>query len=192
MFQSPLEPLIHSLSSLISKVLLHVYNLLKLLTERNELLTTPAYLLDHLLSLSGIRLLLQLKLKHLIKLVEQGRSHLLFDERFRLLVTLVLRLYLGLRVLRVQGFVDLGVFTVSFLNLTLLVHEGLGELLLAELLIVDSGSALAVELLVAKVLLVDVDYLRETTLLDCCLSKGKIVILSIIIVFILLRLLKLI
>jgi len=64
----------------ISKVLLHVYNLLELLAERNELLTSATYLLDHLLSLSRIGLLLQLKLQHLVQLVEKGRTHLLLDE----------------------------------------------------------------------------------------------------------------
>jgi len=64
-------------------------------------------------------------------------------------VPLVLRLYLRLRVLRVQGFVDLSVFAVGFLNLPLLVYKGLGELLLVELIVVDSSSALTIELLVA-------------------------------------------
>ena len=62
---------------------------------------------------------------------------------------LVLRLYLRLRVLRVQGFVDLRVFAVRFLNLPLLVYKGLGELLLVQLVVVDSSSALTIELLVA-------------------------------------------
>ena len=62
---------------------------------------------------------------------------------------LVLRLYLRLRVLRVQGFVDLRVFAVGFLNLPLLVYKRLGELLLVELVVVDSSSPLTIELLVA-------------------------------------------
>ena len=62
---------------------------------------------------------------------------------------LVLRLYLRLRVLRVQGFVDLRVFAVRFLNLPLLVYKRLGELLLLELVVVDSSSPLTIELLVA-------------------------------------------
>lgn len=92
----------------------------------------------------------------------------------------------------VQGFIDLCVLTVSFLNLPLLVYERLGELLLVELVVVDSSCALTIELLVAKVLLIDVYNFGETAFLDCCLSKSKIIVFSIIIVLIYLRLLKLI
>ena len=68
----------------------------------------------------------------------------------------------------------------------------MGELVLVELLVVDCGTTLAIKFLVAKVLLVDVNDLGETTLLDYCLSEFEVVVISILIVLIDFRLFKLI
>ena len=60
----------------------------------------------------------------------------------------------------VQGFVDFRVLAVGVLDSLLLVDEGLGEFLGIELLVVDDCVTLAIKLLVAQILLIDINYLR--------------------------------
>jgi len=75
-------------------------------------------------------------------------------------VPLILRLDLSLRMLWIQRFVDFCVLTICLLDFSLLVNKGLREFLWVELLlVVDRCGALAFELLVAQILLIDIDHL---------------------------------
>jgi hypothetical protein len=103
--------------------LFHINDLLQLGAQMNKIFVAPTYLLDKLLAIYWISLILQFKLKHYIQLVEQIGTHFFLDQYLGLQVPLMLRFYLSLRVLRIKGLVDLGVFTVCILDTHLLVNE---------------------------------------------------------------------